>query len=588
MNKKSIKIIFQIWIISLILFFLITSIEIGNSMKATLIKSEKSTNENYFYDNFNIYQFPEYVTKDRFSILYHQKNDFNVKKENSNNNIQTILNESLTENQIIPLDGLMDSPWPMYCYNARHTGHSPYNTTNNQGQEKWRFITEGWASDSPVIDDEGIIYIGSTSLYAVYPNGTLKWKYNTFYHIDSTPAIDENGVIYFGTVYGNPYLFAIYTNNGTLKWKYFIGNSIFSSPVINDEGTIYFGDSNNNINALYPNGTLKWRYHADHVIYSSPAVGFDGTLYCGSHDGNLYALYPNNGTLKWIFTTGSWVHGSPTIADDGTVYIGSDDGYLYALYPNNGTMKWKCNIGCMYASPTLDENGTLYFGVWEKIFYAIYPNGTVKWTFDPEQRIWGSSATISADGTIYFGTCDLETEGGLDIVALNYDGTLKWRRGIGTLFSSPAIGEDGTLYIGSSGINDGCLQAYGKLDSNSPSAPIIDGPVSGRPKKEYSYTFKSTSPLNRDVYYYIDWGDNTITDWTGPYISGQNVTVNHTWNIKGAYTIKARAKDTDNLWGPWGTFEVKIAKNKIATNSILLRFLERFPILQKLLNFLPI
>jgi outer membrane protein assembly factor BamB len=223
-------------------------------------------------------------------------------------------------------------------------------------------------------------------------------------------------------------------------------------------------------------------FHANMVIYSSPAIGLDGTIICGSHDRNVYALYPNNGTLKWKYTTGDWIHGSPTIGDDGTVYIGSDDGYLYALYPNNGTMKWRCHIGSCYASPTLDRNGVLYIGVWEKEFYAIYSNnGTIKWSFNPEAKIWGSSAALSGDGTIYFGTCDLESSGGIELIALNSNGSVKWRNRLDTVFSSPAIGKDGTVYIGSNSVSGGYLNAFGRgplsAEANGPYTGVIESPV---------------------------------------------------------------------------------------------------------------
>ena len=70
--------------------------------------------------------------------------------------------------------------------------------------------------------------------------------------------------------------------------------------------------------------------------------------------------------------------------------------------------------------------------------------------------------------------------------------------------------DNNTIFFGSW---DGYLYAIGKLDSNAPSAPDIDGPKKGFPGIEYKYMFKSTSPLDKDVYYYIDWGDNTIKDW---------------------------------------------------------------------------
>jgi outer membrane protein assembly factor BamB len=406
--------------------------------------------------------------------------------------------------------GLMNSSWPMQSHDIYHTGRSPYSTTNNFGVEIWNYPTGG-PTGSMSIDNDGSIYIGADGIYALNPNGTLKWKYITYLIVESAPAIDEKGIIYFGTTEGVPsHFYALYPN-GTLKWEFPCG-SVFCSPVVAADGTIIFADSDNSrIYALNPNGTEKWVFHANMVIYSSPAIGLDGTVFFGSHDCNVYALYPNNGTLRWKFTTGDWVHGSPTIGDDGTLYIGSDDGYLYALYPSNGTMKWKCHIGACYASPALDKNGILYIGVWEKEFYAIYPNGTIKWRFNPGAKIWGSSAAISDDGTIYFGTCDLESSGGIEIIALNINGTIKWRENLDTTFSSPAIGEDGTVYIGSNTMSGGYIHAYGY----SPVRADANGPYTG--DAEVSIQFTGTAFGGIPPYtYHWDFGDGQTSEEQNP------------------------------------------------------------------------
>jgi hypothetical protein len=151
--------------------------------------------------------------------------------------------------------------------------------------------------------------------------------------------------------------------------------------------------------------------------------------------------------------------------------------------------------------------------------------------------------------------------------------------------SAPAIGEDGTVYIGD-GRDNGYLHAFGPLDPNAPSAPNIDGPTSGKVETSYEYKFKSASPVGRDVFYYVEWGDGTITDWFGPNISGDEVILSHTWSQKGTYTIKARCKDTDNLWGPWGELQVTMPKSRFVTNTLFLQFLERFPLLERLLIYL--
>jgi len=81
----------------------------------------------------------------------------------------------------------------------------------------------------------------------------------------------------------------------------------------------------------------------------------------------------------------------------------------------------------------------------------------------------------------------------------------------------------------------------------------IDGSTKGKPRQEYYYTFNSTTPLKIGVYeYLIDWGDNSTEQLiTGPFEPGENVTVGHTWNEKGTYTIKAKAKDRLGIVSEW-------------------------------------
>ena len=415
--------------------------------------------------------------------------------------------------------GPVDSAWPMKCHDNRHTGRSPYSTAGNpDGVEKWRFRCDR-IEGSPAIGADGTIYFGTMGsgdeLYALYPNGTLKWKYETDMWIwGSSPAIAEDRTIYVGS--WDCGLYAIYPN-GTLKWRFPASAVISSSPAIGNDGTIYFGNSDRRIFAVNPNGTEKWHYDTGADIWGDPAIGDDGTVYIGSWDTYFYALYPNNGTLRWRFKTGHYIKGPPSIADDGTIYIGSWDDYLYALYPNNGTMKWRHQVGeGTESNPSIGLDGTIYCG--GGYLYAIYPNGTRKWTFDFGSNIHShqSSPAIDSDGIIYIGTHIGDVDGG-EIVAVNPDGTLRWRKTIANYHvdSSPCIGEDGTVYIGSSSHDEG--YSYGILYAFGRGPLIVDagGPYSGYAAEDIQFTGLASGGIPPYTYHW-DFGDEGTSDEQNP------------------------------------------------------------------------
>ena len=489
---------------------------------------------------------------------------------------------------IEPVYGPMDSAWPMFGHDIHNTGRSQYSTEETTDIEKWRFDLDSWLwYASPIIDNDDVIYIGDNDLFAIYPDGTLKWIYDTIYTIQSTPAIDENGIIYAGTVLAHSnLLYAVYSNNGTLNWVYETGDSIFSSPTIGIDGTLYV-TAGCDLHAVYPNGTKRWEFPTGQNIFSSPAIGDDGVIYFGSHDHNFYAVNPN-GTIKWIYETDDEIHCSPSIGDDGTIYIGSDDEFLYAFYPSNGTLKWKVSVGAMSVSPSIDNEGSLYFGTSDEIFIGVYPNGTIKWTYylGTNNGVWGSSAAISSDGTIYFGYCiNIGYNDGGEIVALGLDGVEKWRKMIASDFikSSPAIASDGTVYIASTNRLDdpggeGYLHAFGPVESNDPpNTPTIDGPTEGQVGEEYTYEFSTNDPDNNPVAYFVDWGDGTNSGWTMDYASGLIIPLEHEWSQQDTYTIKVKARDTLGEESDWAYLEVTMPVNQQSTHPLFTWFLERFP-----------
>ena len=125
---------------------------------------------------------------------------------------------------------------------------------------------------------------------------------------------------------------------------------------------------------------------------------------------------------------------------------------------------------------------------------------------------------------------------------------------------------------------DFCFKTYG-IDS-PPNPPILTGPPSGITGQEYSYTLQTSDPEKHNISYTVIWGDGSSEDWLGPYVSGTEITVSHTWNEQGSFTIQAKAKDNYDVESDWTTLEVTMPKNK--AYSSLYRLLENHPLVLKL------
>jgi hypothetical protein len=94
------------------------------------------------------------------------------------------------------------------------------------------------------------------------------------------------------------------------------------------------------------------------------------------------------------------------------------------------------------------------------------------------------------------------------------------------------------------------------LVDRPPNTPVITGPAKGTVGNTYLYTFTTTDADGDMVYYYIDWGDDQVTEWVGPYNSGATATVTHVWSQEGSYTIKAKAKDVYDVESDWGELTI--------------------------------
>ena len=124
--------------------------------------------------------------------------------------------------------------------------------------------------------------------------------------------------------------------------------------------------------------------------------------------------------------------------------------------------------------------------------------------------------------------------------------------------------------------------AYIDESNDPPNQPTLKGPRRGRNGTAYDYTFSASDPDGNNVYYYLVWGDTYWEGWwegwIGPYASGEEVTLENTWDEDGKYTVRVKAKDVYGAKSDWATLEVSMPVNQqVDIHPLFQRILERFP-----------
>ncbi len=90
--------------------------------------------------------------------------------------------------------------------------------------------------------------------------------------------------------------------------------------------------------------------------------------------------------------------------------------------------------------------------------------------------------------------------------------------------------------------------------NSGPAATVVGtGPVFGSAGLEYEFESTATDPDEDDLYYQWDWGDGrSLSDWMGPYASGETCIASHTWPV-GDFDILVRVKDDFGVESDWST-----------------------------------
>lgn len=187
--------------------------------------------------------------------------------------------------------------------------------------------------------------------------------------------------------------------------------------------------------------TLAWEVTTGGHVSAQPVVGDDGTVYVGSHDHHLYAIAPG-GEVRWRRDLGGAIYSTAALVD-GRLYLGSDANHFFAVDAATGAIVWHLDTeDDADTGVAVAPDGTLVFGAGADVF-SVDREGSVRWRFRTGLKVFSTPA-IDEDGTVYVGSQDDH------LYAIAPDGRLRWRyRTRDDVDGSPAIGDDGTIYVGS-------------------------------------------------------------------------------------------------------------------------------------------
>lgn len=372
------------------------------------------------------------------------------------------------------------APWPMEAYCPSRPGRSPF-AGPKTNQLRWAFQTEGAKEDSvkyvrasPVVGADGTIYVGSQDghLYAIRPDGTPKWPspFDAGAEIETgeAPLLGSDGTIYLKDSKG--WLYAV-DRDGKNVWSTKVGGTIYNGLNVLPDGTV-LATGEDGLHAVAPNSAEIWKAPVPQQptwLISTAAVSPKGTVLVvhgiggNPHEGTLFAFdFAGKEIASWKNANGEFpavtgfAYGGPSVGADGVAYVATEEGVLHAFDPE-GTVKWEPDLGPRIHVPPVVGPDAVYIGdAGPASLRGIHFDGTLKWNVSVPDDI--AYLTLDASGMLYVAggvNGDPGNSTGRLRALSSVDGAVLWTfsppevgHPDGAFNDMPAIGADGTLYVG--------------------------------------------------------------------------------------------------------------------------------------------
>ena len=411
-----------------------------------------------------------------------------------------------------------------------------------KGDMKWVYKAGDKLPSSPAIADDGTVYIASLDkkLNALDLNtGKKKWELNTDGKIYDPITIGLNNQLYFkSSIYSDDDIFtgtkivAVDSKSKKVKWDYYLDYSEDNTKI----GSFSIGKNSNLYVTTEPkyeegwvvspklielngnNGNLNWDMDLGQSITANFAMDNNGIIYSTTTGDLSYALDTKDQSIMWNSITGSQHHTGTTIIDLNNIYTNitwkynpelgwSSINQLIALSAKDGKSLWTLDLPEKVVNMSIGPSGDIVFGTepeynrefekWDtppKLYSVNSQTGEINWKRDVTGAIYSSPA-ISQNNTLYVGTRGIwnEINGAREVIIYptfyaidGFTGKTIWSiNGGGSFFSSPVIAEDGTVIVGSNGSEDTGHKVYAFKGS----FPLADSPwpmLGQNPKRTFN------------------------------------------------------------------------------------------------------
>ncbi|APR84427.1 Serine/threonine protein kinase related protein [Minicystis rosea] len=186
---------------------------------------------------------------------------------------------------------------------------------------------------------------------------------------------------------------------------------------------------------------VQFSWDAGAPIEAMPAITPEGDVVVASLSGKVTRLTPA-GTVVWSADLGERIYASPLLLNDAIV-IGSDAKRFVSLSLATGKTRWQLDADAEADTAPAEAPGGLVIAAAGRVLFGLRADGGVRFRLKLPRKIYASPA-VADDGTIYVGAQDRRLH------AITPDGKARWSRDLGgDVDCAPAIGDDGTIFAAS-------------------------------------------------------------------------------------------------------------------------------------------